>query len=205
MPIISKKFIRKWEPVIAFIVGMGTLISFFTGGFSYISNLADEWIHRDPDVVIRNQEVWEFDDMTEYLINFSVANRRDEPITLNSIIFRIGDYAYGGPAPFAYIAFKTFSREINLSFVGNANGTSFPIHDTFKSNDSMGNAAFIITYERGLLAPYEQMDISLKIKLHRPTEFRGKYSTVWSLGGQIIIRYEDQSLNERIVRYPKNP
>ena len=197
------EWIDKWESIIAFAVSIGTLIVLLTGGGEYIILIIDSWLHRDPAIVIRSQKVREFDEKTEYLINFSIVNRRDESITLNSVVLHIGDYSFGSTILGEFwIAFKKFSKEIYLCFVGHPNGTSFPMLKEYKSENSMGSSIFTMISDRGSINPNEQIDVNLKVNLYLPPKLKGKYKTVWSLGGQIELRYEDHSLKERTVLYP---
>lgn len=68
----------------------------------------------------------------------------------------------------------------------------------------MGSSEYAVVTRRGLIEPHEQIDVSLVVIVLLPRELRRKYLTLWSLGGQIEVRYEDNSLNQDVVQYPRS-
>ena len=66
----------------------------------------------------------------------------------------------------------------------------------------MGSSEFSLLSERGYMEPHEQIDVNAVVDVSRPEKFRSRYPTLWSLGGQIEVNYEDESLKQDTVVYP---
>jgi hypothetical protein len=202
-----KRATKKLKRLIEIVFIIGVFAAFFVN-LSQINMSITSWYYQDPILVIQGQETMSQDNATDYIVNLSLVNRRDEPLTLDSVIFRIGDYASEGACPpTCYIVFNKFSHELKLLFLGTLNGTSFPIIKRYDSNESMGAVAVSIIGERGMLVAHEQIDINLLVRIYTPEELKGEnlpheYPTIWSLGGRIIVLFEDKSLQKRILLYP---
>ena len=193
---------------IGILVAICTLIGLLTGGASYIFRTVDSWLRKKPVIVLRTEQLTESYGHAKYLVKFSVVNRRDKRLVLNSVVLRVGDYSYGStiPGPM-WIAIKTFSSEIKLDFAGHQEGQPFPLllsrqGKDLQGKDSMGSSEFSLLSERGYMDPREQIDVNAVIDVSRPEKFRSKYPTLWSLGGQIEVNYEDESLKQDTVVYP---
>jgi hypothetical protein len=194
---------RKWAQIIGLLAAICTLIGLLAGGLRFLSRSADSVFPKGPVIVLRDQRLEELPGHSKYFIKFSVINPRDKPITLNMIALRIGDYAYSSSNPAEHwIAFQRFSREIKLDFVGHPEGKPLPLLVAQQTEDSMGASEFAVVTERGSIRPSEQIDVDLLVDVSRPEKFRSKYPTIWSLGGQVEVRYEDQSLKQDKVLYP---
>jgi hypothetical protein len=197
-----KRLIERWTGAVALTVSTATLVGLLTGGFGFLYGVASGWLRREPRIVVRHEDVREFDERAEYSLYFSVVNRRPEPIILNSVTLRLGDYGYGSTLPMYWLAFKSFSQEIKITLAGHPTGRPFPLLQETRSADSMGSATFTLIQERGSIEPNEQVDVNVLVKLSRPSTLKRKYPSLWSLGGQIQVHYEDRSLNMRAVAYP---
>lgn len=195
---------EKWGKVIGSLVTFCTLIGLFTGGGTYILRTIDSWARKKPVIVLRTQRLEEFSGHSKYFLKFSVVNRRDKPITLNSVVLRVGDYAYGSTVPGQlWVAFKTFSKEIRVDFAGHTEGKQFPLLSSHEGRNSMGSSEFSLIAERGSMDAHEQIDVDIVMDVSLPENFRSKYPDIWSLGGQIEMCYEDQSLKQDRVVYPE--
>jgi hypothetical protein len=194
----------EWAKTIPLLVGILTLFALFTGGLERVINVFISWLRREPAIVIRRQSVdQELDFSSKYAMKFSVINRRKEGITVNDVKLHMGDYSYGSTIPImCWLAFQTFPSELRVSFVGQPNDKPFPILNIPNGKDSMGSLTVSVLPERGTLQPYEQIDIDLIVVLSHPHELKGKYRSIWMLGGQIEVLYEGRSLKERSVCYP---
>ena len=110
------------------------------------------WMRKEPRIVLRVQKADEFDVQVDYFLRFSIVNRRGDSVVLNSVTLRLGDHSYGSTFPaLCWIAFKSFSREIKVAFVGHPEGNPFPILKASKATDSMGSVTFALVDERGAI------------------------------------------------------
>jgi hypothetical protein len=217
------------------------------GGMNFIQRVAPP----DPQILIRNQNMKMFDNYTEYLINFSIVNTRDEPITLNELSFNVAspsseiiadidsmrDFRFDSIHNFKLHGSlmvnitssnssssqwffdkigNTFSTNKYIIPITNKNGTCFSFltfNDNFSkkiaiynlsSNSNPEIKAFEIIGRRGVLNEHEQVDFYLTVDAYFPPQLNGKFPSIWSFGGTIILDYEDMSLKSRIIRYPRD-
>lgn len=198
----SKQKIDRLSAIIGLAIAILTLIGLVAVTFESITGRISSWFGSEPLLIIRSENVNEGDHQADYELKFTIANRKDEPITLNSIELRLGDYVFGSDSrALHWTAFQYFEHVITIEFIGHQDGTPFPQIKEYASEESMGFFVFQLLEKRGALSPRGQVDFSVFARLYRPAEFKGKYPSLWDLGAAIKVEYEDRELEKNVVRY----
>lgn len=194
---------KKMESIgalIAVVVGLLTIIGYFTGAF-------DKLYHHFADeirIVVREQRFLPGAASDQFHLVFSLVNVAKQPIYVNALTLQLGDYTTGGPPPTMMIIVKTFSKQLSIRFVKDLRtGGLMPIVREAKSPSTMGTKVYsLLGNDRVALEPMEQVDIKLEIDLERPEDLAGKYDSIWKLGGAIQLDYERADLKRGSARYP---
>ena len=193
-----------WAGVVGLAVAICALIAYIWRGHAFLNSVGARLLQSRLVVVVRSEQLEEFEDRLEYVAKLSIVNRSEEPITVNSVVLHVGDYVGESHNPLlAYLLIRRFPRQVAVDYVGHPDGKAYPLLEEHKSQESMGSATFVLLADRGLLGPHDQCDIDLGVRLYRPRELKSKYPTIWSLGGTIEIDYEDRSLTQRKLQFPR--
>jgi len=186
--------------VLEVIIALAAVFAIINGIIIFYNNHLNN--SQDPLIIIRDEKANNYTNYTEFLLNFSIINRRNENIILNSILFHMGGHIklcmcfhYETiPIIFGQDVYIS-SNNIKYIFNNTLNGSMQNVNNTL-TEIIMSPIESIITDKRVILDPHEQVDVRLKVNVFHPHSPNKFFMSLENLGGMIKVNFEDNSLKE---------